>query len=67
LRLRGLEEGVNVGVGRDSFDRYIYIHGAATDVPMADPRSMGCIRMRNEDIVKLYGQVVIGTEVYIDG
>jgi lipoprotein-anchoring transpeptidase ErfK/SrfK len=66
LRLRGLDDGLNVGAGHDSFDRYIYIHGAATDAPMSAPGSIGCIRMINEDIIKLYAQVVIGTEVYIN-
>jgi hypothetical protein len=67
LWLRGLEPGVNVGAGVDTWERYIYIHGAPDDVPMGKPGSAGCIRMRNADIEELFEQVEVGTRVTITG
>jgi hypothetical protein len=65
LRLRGVEEGVNRGGGVDSYDRYIYIHGAPDDVPMGEPGSHGCIRMRNADVMELFDLLEEGTPVTI--
>jgi lipoprotein-anchoring transpeptidase ErfK/SrfK len=45
--------------------RYIYIHGSPDSVPMGEPGSIGCIRMRNHDIVELFDRVPAGTEVRI--
>jgi lipoprotein-anchoring transpeptidase ErfK/SrfK len=45
--------------------RYIYIHGTPDDQPMGEPRSHGCIRMRNKDIVELFEFVPVGTVVEI--
>ena len=65
LRLRGDEPGVNRGGDVDSWDRYIYIHGAPDDVAMGTPGSAGCIRMRNAEVIELFDTVDIGTAVYI--
>lgn len=65
LWLEGLEPGVNRGVGCDTFDRYIYIHGTADEGALATPVSHGCIRMRNADVIELYGLVERGTLVMI--
>lgn len=70
LWLEGCEDGINQGVnslGRsvDSKSRYIYIHGTPDSEPMGIPRSHGCIRMRNDDLVKLYPLVAVGTPVQI--
>ncbi|HEY9119051.1 MAG TPA: L,D-transpeptidase [Marinobacter sp.] len=65
LWLCGLETGKNRGPGVDSFRRFIYIHGTPDSEPMGVPRSHGCIRMRNTDIVDLYGRVRPGTPVFI--
>lgn len=65
LRLRGLEEGVNVGEGIDSYDRYIYIHGTSREDLIGQPMSHGCVCMCNEDIINLYDLVEVGTLVYI--
>ena len=69
LWLSGLEEGVNKGCnnkgGCDTYQRYIYIHGTPDSEPMGIALSHGCIRMYNEDIVRLYAQVDVGTPVTI--
>ncbi|MDL0430020.1 L,D-transpeptidase [Marinobacter sp. TBZ242] len=65
LWLCGLEWGKNRGPGVDSFRRFIYIHGTPDSEPMGVPRSHGCIRMRNADVVDLYRRVTPGTPVLI--
>ncbi len=46
-------------------DRYIYIHGTNHESQIGIPRSMGCIRMLNADIVSLYDRVSAGSPVRI--
>ena len=65
LWLRGLETGKNAGDPRDSYNRYIYIHGSPDDVTMGSPGSRGCIRMRNADVIELFERVDTGTRVNI--
>lgn len=69
LWLSGLEEGINKGSnsqgGCDTYQRYIYIHGTPDTEPMGLPLSHGCVRMRNKDIIELFGQVDEGTLVTI--
>ena len=54
LWLSGLEPGRNRGGDVDSMRRYIYIHGTPESEPMGEPRSHGCIRMRNEALLRLF-------------
>ena len=61
--LQGEEPGVNRGGTVDTYNRYIYIHGAPDDVEMGVPGSAGCIRMRNRDVIELFGLVTAGCEV----
>ena len=65
LWLCGEERGQNRGANVDSQRRYIYIHGTPDSEPMGVPKSHGCIRMRNEDVVALFDQVMPGTPVLI--
>ncbi|WP_114649643.1 L,D-transpeptidase [Pseudothauera hydrothermalis] len=65
LWLSGCEPGRNRLGAVDSMRRYIYIHGTGDDQPMGEPRSHGCIRMRNRDIIELFELVAAGTEVLI--
>lgn len=65
LWLTGLEAGINQGVGCDSHARYIYIHGTPDSEPMGEPRSHGCIRMRNIDLLEVFDTVEVGTIVQI--
>lgn len=66
LWLCGREPGHNRGGLVDTQRRYIYIHGTPDTEPMGVPRSHGCIRMRNADLVELFDQVRPGTPVQID-
>jgi lipoprotein-anchoring transpeptidase ErfK/SrfK len=65
LWLSGLEPGVNRLGNVDTMRRYIYIHGMPDPEPCGQPGSIGCIRMRNEDIIDLFDRVEVGTIVVI--
>ena len=65
LWLSGCEPGVNRLGKVDTMRRYIYIHGCPDSEPMGVPRSHGCVRMRNEDVLELFDQVRPGTLVII--
>jgi hypothetical protein len=65
LWLSGLEEGFNLGDGCDTFNRYIYIHGTPDSEPMGVPKSHGCIRMRNSEVIELFDLVEENALVYI--
>jgi lipoprotein-anchoring transpeptidase ErfK/SrfK len=65
LWLSGREVGKNRLGKMDTMRRYIYIHGSPDSVPMGKPGSIGCIRVRNHDIVDLFDRVTAGTEVRI--
>ena len=64
--LAGLEEGRNRGGEVDSYERYIYIHGTPDDEAVGEPRSHGCIRMRNDDVIALFDSLEAGMLVQID-
>lgn len=66
LWLSGTEPGLNRLGDCDSMRRYIYIHGTPDSEPMGEPRSHGCIRMRNSDIVELFDRVPAYTPVLIE-
>ncbi len=65
LWLTGCESGRNRGGGVDTLRRYIYIHGTPDSEPMGVPKSHGCIRMHNSDLIALYEHVEAGTCVEI--
>ncbi|GAB1718745.1 MAG: ErfK/YbiS/YcfS/YnhG [Nitrosospira sp.] len=65
LWLSGHEPGFNRLGAVDTMRRYIYIHGSPDSVEMGKPGSIGCIRMRNRDLVELFDLVDAGTEVDI--
>jgi lipoprotein-anchoring transpeptidase ErfK/SrfK len=65
LWLSGRQPGHNRGGQCDSLRRFIYIHGTPDDQPMGKPRSHGCIRMRNADIIDLFDRVERGDPVDI--
>jgi lipoprotein-anchoring transpeptidase ErfK/SrfK len=66
LWLTGCESGRNRGGLVDTLSRYIYIHGCPDSEPMGVPRSHGCIRMRNGDVIRLCERVSAGCPVLID-
>ena len=65
LWLAGCEPGRNRGGDCDSLRRFIYIHGCPDSEPMGLPRSHGCIRMRNADLLDLFDRVRAGDPVEI--
>jgi hypothetical protein len=65
LWLRGLETGVNLGGGVDTYKRYVYIHGTQREDRIGEPLSAGCILMRNADVIGLYDEVRVGDLVWI--
>lgn len=65
LWLSGCEPGFNRLGDVDTMRRYIYIHGSPDSVEMGKPGSIGCIRMRNRDIVEIFDRVAPGTSVQI--
>jgi lipoprotein-anchoring transpeptidase ErfK/SrfK len=67
LWLSGCEPGWNRLGEVDTMRRYIYIHGSPDIAEMGKPGSIGCIRMRNRDIVELFDLVPPYTPVAIRG
>lgn len=65
LWLSGCEPGFNRLGSVDTMRRYIYIHGTPDSVKMGKPGSIGCIRMRNSDLVEMFDLVEAGTPVKI--
>ena len=65
LWLSGSEPGINRLGDVDTMRRFIYIHGSPDSVELGKPGSIGCIRMRNSDVVELFGLVGAGTPVNI--
>ncbi len=64
--LEGMEPGRNQGGYVDTYQRFIYIHGTNHEDSIGTPASIGCIRMRNDDVVDLFRQVEMGSEVLIE-
>src|SRR5205814_10165594 len=54
LWLSDREPGKNRLGDVDTMRRYIYIHGTPETAEMGKPGSIGCIRMRNANIVELF-------------
>ena len=64
--LSGMEEGINKGLGVDSYERYIYIHGTPEEWLLGKKASKGCIRMANSDVIELFDLLIGGETVYIN-
>lgn len=65
LWLGGLEPGKNRYKDVDTGWRYIYIHGCPDHLMTGIPGSHGCVRMKNADLVDLFGRTPIGCRVFI--
>jgi L,D-transpeptidase YbiS len=65
LWLSGCEVGFNRLGEVDTMRRYIYIHGTPDSMDMGKPGSIGCIRMRNSDLIELFDLVPVRTPVEI--
>lgn len=66
LWLSGTEMGRNCDGDVDTLSRYIYIHGTPCESALGTPASIGCIRMRDEDVIELFDLVSTGTVVDIE-
>ncbi len=60
LWLRGLERG-----NARAYSRGIYIHGTPVENLIGKPVSYGCIRMRSNDVARLFNTVRVGTKIEI--
>jgi hypothetical protein len=60
LWLRGLDPQ-----NQNAYGRYIYIHGTPVENQIGRPASYGCIRMRSQDILRVFTSVGVGTRVDI--
>ncbi|OGA19616.1 MAG: peptidase [Betaproteobacteria bacterium RIFCSPLOWO2_02_FULL_66_14] len=65
LWLSGREPGLNRLGDVDTMRRYIYIHGTPDSAEMGRPGSIGCIRMRDAEIIELFDRVPVYAEVTI--
>ena len=65
LWLSGCEMGKNRLGSVDTMRRYIYLHGTPEETVLGAPGSIGCIRMSNADILRLFDLVPIYTPVNI--
>jgi hypothetical protein len=65
LRLRGLQEGVNLGGEVDTYNRYVYVHGTNHEERLGNPASSGCLQMSNEEILGLFDHLPEGSHLYV--
>jgi len=65
LWLSGCEPGFNRHGSVDTMRRFVYIHGTPDTTELGKPGSIGCIRMRNTELVELFDAVPAGTPVSI--
>jgi lipoprotein-anchoring transpeptidase ErfK/SrfK len=63
--LDGLEQGVNRDGAYDTYSRYIYIHGTSDETRIGEAVSAGCIRMKNDDVIELFEDVLVNDLVLI--
>ena len=57
-------DGLNLK-NRNTYERYIYIHGASQEEKIGKKISKGCICLKNKDMIELYQKVSLLTEVNI--
>lgn len=65
LWLDGLEDGINLNGVYDTYARYIYIHGTSDEKRIGEAVSGGCIRMKNDDVIELFDDVMVNDLVLI--
>ncbi len=66
IRLNGLEDDINKGGIVDTYNRYIYIHGTPHVDNLGKPKSHGCIRLSDDDVITLFNSIKYKTLVLID-
>ena len=65
LRLKGLQDGVNLGGRVDTYNRYVYVHGTNHEDRLGTPSSSGCLQMGNRDVSELFDFVALRTHLFI--
>lgn len=65
LHLGGLEPRINRGGYHDSEQRCIYIHGTVDEKRIGRLSSIGCIRMKNRDVIEVFNTLQQNSIVYI--
>lgn len=65
LWLAGLEPQINQGGYHDSERRYIYIHGTTDEKRIGRLSSIGCIRMKNLDVIEVFNALQQNSIVHI--
>lgn len=60
LCLNGLDSGT-----RNAAARGILIHGTPEEAKIGRPASYGCVRMRSQDIMRLFDEIPVGAKVTI--
>tara|TARA_B100000579_G_C22523981_1_gene707525 strand:+ start:157 stop:768 length:612 start_codon:yes stop_codon:yes gene_type:complete len=65
MSLSGKQPNFNKGSSFDTFKRGIYIHGTSDENSIGYPSSHGCIRMLNQDVIKLFNKIDIGISVFL--
>lgn len=66
LWLEGMQPGINLGGDVDTYNRYIYIHGTTDEAHIGQPASIGCIRMKNLDVIEVFKSIQINDLVIIE-
>jgi lipoprotein-anchoring transpeptidase ErfK/SrfK len=59
LWLKGLEP-----TNKNTYSRFIYIHGTPEENRIGTPASYGCVRMKSNDVIELYD--IVGTGAAVD-
>ena len=54
LRIQGEEDGYNRGGDRDTYSRFVYLHGTNQEHKLGTPNSHGCLLLGNADIIELF-------------
>lgn len=65
LWLSGCQPGYNRFGDVDTMKRYVYIHGTPDAVDLTKPKSRGCVRVANQDVLKLFDMLPPATPVVI--
>ena len=66
IRLKGLDPSKNLGRPKDTYNRYIYIHGTNHEERLGQPFSNGCIELSNQACLDLFSLINIEDHIWIE-
>lgn len=66
IRLKGLDPSKNLGHPKDTYNRYIYIHGTNHEERLGQPFSNGCIELSNQACLDLFSLINIEDHIWIE-